>query len=164
VLYRVRARLCGTCGHSEFLGNPPTPTSKRWEAAELIERRGVSVGQGQGIARRLMKKKRRSIRAARGRSRSGHAWRHWLLGPSDPAREEKRVHANGTRASFFLPLFSETLAQAGLLAKACKTTQGQQQQGGNEREMAGTPRSRQVPSCPRPGTDSVRVFSLTASA
>jgi hypothetical protein len=95
-----------------------------------------------------MKKKRRSIRAARGRSRSGHAWRHWLLGPSDPAREEKRVHANGTRASFFLPLFSETLAQAGLLAKACKTTQGQQQQGGNEREMAGTPRSRQVPSCP----------------
>jgi hypothetical protein len=30
---------------------------------------------------------------------------------------------SGTRASFFLPLFSETLAQAGLLAKACKTTQ-----------------------------------------
>jgi hypothetical protein len=47
---------------------------------------------------------------------------------------------SGTRASFFLPLFSETLAQAGLLAKACKTTQASSR--AVMREMAG--RSRRV--------------------
>jgi hypothetical protein len=115
---------------------------------ELLKDEPLSVDQGQTISRRL--KKRRSIRAVKVVPGAGM---HGVIDWDRPIRQEwpatLRAAAGGREARACECRSFPRLSRRPASGEGMENDAGQlEQEGGDEREMAGTPRGRQVPSCP----------------